>query len=58
MVHILDCLHAEVWGVQVCGIQLLQVEDGPHAASLLGDEEDGNSLMALLERRASTSLSM
>jgi hypothetical protein len=25
----------------VCGIQLFQVEDGPHAASHLGDVEDG-----------------
>jgi hypothetical protein len=41
VVHILDCLHAEVWGVQVCRIQLFQVEDRPHAATFLGDEDDG-----------------
>jgi hypothetical protein len=41
MAHILDCLHAEVWGVQVCRIQLFQVEDRPHAATFLEDEEDG-----------------
>jgi hypothetical protein len=38
---VLHCLHAEVWGVKVRRVQLLQVENGAHAAIFLGDEKNG-----------------
>jgi hypothetical protein len=38
---VLHRLHAEVWGVQVRRILLLQVENWAHAAIFLGDEKNG-----------------
>jgi hypothetical protein len=41
---ILDSLHAEVRGVKVRRIQLLQIQDGAHTPTLFWNEKDGTDV--------------